>query len=224
MRILVVEDETRLATLLRRGLSEQGHAVDLAATGEEGLEWIETSSFDAIILDVMLPGINGFEVCRRVRRRRVQTPIVLLTAKDAVPDRVTGLDAGADDYLVKPFAFAELTARLRALARRPVETIGTILQIDNIRLDPATRRVWRGDQAIDVPNKEFRILEYLMRNPNRILTRAMIADYVWDYDFPHVTNVIDVHIRSLRRRLNDPYPGTLLQTVRGAGYRLSADG
>jgi len=221
---LVVEDETRLATLLRRGLSEQGHAVDLAATGEEGLEWIETSSFDAIILDVMLPGINGFEVCRRVRRRRVQTPIVLLTAKDAVPDRVTGLDAGADDYLVKPFAFAELTARLRALARRPVETIGTILQIDNIRLDPATRRVWRGDQAIDVPNKEFRILEYLMRNPNRILTRAMIADYVWDYDFPHVTNVIDVHIRSLRRRLNDPYPGTLLQTVRGAGYRLSADG
>jgi two-component system OmpR family response regulator len=222
MRILVVEDETRLATLVRRGLEEEGHAVDLAVTGEEALDWIEAAAFDAIVLDVMLPGLDGLDVCRRLRRRRVQTPILLLTARDAVPDRVAGLDAGADDYLVKPFAFAELAARLRALARRSPETAATVLEVGEVRLDPATRRVWRGAAEIALPNKEFRILEYLMRNPNRVLTRDMIADHVWDYDFASVTNVIDVHIRSLRRRLNDPYPGTLIQTVRGAGYRLSA--
>jgi two-component system OmpR family response regulator len=222
MRILVVEDETRLATLLRRGLDEEGHAVELAATGEEALDWTEAAAFDAIVLDVMLPGIDGLEVCRRLRRRHVQTPILLLTARDAVPDRVAGLDAGADDYLVKPFAFAELAARLRALARRSPETAATVLENGDLRLDPATRRVWRGEAEIVLPNKEFRILEYLMRNPNRVLTRDMIADHVWDYEFANLTNVIDVHIRSLRRRLNDPYPGMLIQTVRGAGYRLSA--
>ncbi len=220
MRILVIEDETRLTTLLRRGLTEEGHAVDIAATGEDGLDWVRIATYDAIILDVMLPGIDGFEVCRRIRRQRVQTPILLLTARDAVPDRVTGLDAGADDYLVKPFAFAELAARLRALARRPVETVGAVLQADDVRLDPTTRRVWRRDREIKLPNKEFRILEYLMRNPGRVLTRTMIADHVWDYDFPNITNVIDVHIRSLRRKLDDPYPGRLIQTVRGSGYRL----
>ena len=220
MRILVVEDETRLATLVRRGLTEEGHAVDLAATGEEALDWVATADYDAIVLDVMLPGIDGLEVCRRLRRARNQTPVLLLTARDAVRDRVVGLDAGADDYLVKPFAFAELAARLRALARRPAATVDPILHAGDVRLDPATRRVWRGEAEIVLPNKEFRILEYLMRHPNRVLTRAMIADHVWDYDFPNVTNVIDVHIRSLRRRLDDPYPGRLIQTVRGAGYRL----
>ena len=221
MRILVVEDETRLATLVRRGLMVEGHAVDLAATGEEGLDWLAAASYDAIVLDVMLPGIDGFEVCRRLRRGRVQTPILLLTAKDAVPDRVAGLDAGADDYLVKPFALAELTARLRALGRRPAGVAEVVLQVGDVRINPANRRAWRGDAPIDLRKKEFQILEYLMRNPDRVLTRTMIADYVWDYDFPNVTNVIDVHIRALRRKLNDPSPGRLIQTVRGSGYRLS---
>lgn len=223
MRTLVVEDETRLATLLRRGLTEEGHAVDLAGSGEEALYWSEVASYDAIVLDVMLPGLDGLEVCRRLRRRRIHTPILLLTARDAVPDRVMGLDAGADDYLVKPFAFVELVARLRALTRRPSESFAPILRAKDVRLDPATRRVWRGESEIELPNKEFRILEYLLRYPNRVLTRSMIAEHVWDYDFPNVTNVIDVHIRSLRRKLNDPYPGALIQTVRGAGYRLCGD-
>jgi DNA-binding response OmpR family regulator len=220
MRILVVEDEERLAGLLRRGLSEAGHAVDVTGSGEEALDWVEAAPFDAIVLDVMLPGIDGLEVCRRLRRRRVQTPILLLTARDAIDDRVNGLDAGADDYLVKPFALAELLARLRALARRPAETQDPVLRAGDLRLEPATRRVWRGEREIALPNKEFRILEYLMRNPDRVLTRGMIADHVWDYDFPNVTNVIDVHVRSLRAKLDDPYPGGLIQTVRGAGYRL----
>jgi two-component system OmpR family response regulator len=220
MRILVVEDEARLAALLRRGLTEEAHAVDLAADGEEALDWVAIGEYDAIVLDVMLPGIDGVEVCRRLRRQRMQTPILLLTARDSIADRVRGLDAGADDYLVKPFAFAELTARLRALARRPPATHEPVLTAGALRLDPAARRVWRDDVEIALPNKEFRILEYLMRHPHRVLTRAMIAEHVWDYDFPNVTNVIDVHIRQLRRLLDDPYPGGQIETVRGAGYRL----
>jgi len=222
MRILVVEDETRLAGLLKRGLSEEGHAVDLAESGEDALAWIDTADYDAIVLDVMLPGINGFDVCRAIRRQRHRTPILLLTAKDAVADRVSGLDAGADDYLVKPFAFAELSARLRALSRRPAELVDPVLTAGEIRLDPATRRVWRGDEEIALGNRQFRILEYLVRNPNRVVTRAMIADHVWDYDFPTVTNVIDVHIRAIRKELGDAYPGEIIQTVRGVGYRLNA--
>lgn len=220
MRILVVEDETRLADLLRRGLTEEGHAVDLAADGEEALAWVDVGAYDAIVLDIMLPGVDGLEVCRQLRRQRARMPILLLTARDSVADRVKGLDAGADDYLVKPFAFAELTARLRALERRPADTHTPVLLAGEVRLDPAARRVWRGVEEIELPNKEFRILEYLMRHPNRVLTRPMIAEHVWDYDFPNVTNVIDVHIRQLRRQLQDPYPGGLIETVRGAGYRF----
>jgi two-component system OmpR family response regulator len=223
VRILVVEDEARLATLVRRGLVEEGHAVDLAADGEEALSWIDVGDYDAIVLDIMLPGIDGLDVCRRLRRQRMQTPILLLTARDTVADRVAGLDAGGDDYLVKPFAFAELAARLRALARRPPQAFDPVLHAGEIRLDPASRRVWRGSEEIALPNKEFRILEYLMRHAGRVLTRAMIAEHVWDYDFPNVTNVIDVHIRQLRRRLHDPYPGGRIETVRGAGYRLRGD-
>lgn len=223
MRVLVVEDETRLAALLRKGLTEEGHAVDLAASGEEGLDWVSVGEHDVIVLDVMLPGIDGFEVCRRLRGIAVHTPVLLLTARDAIADRVKGLDAGADDYLVKPFAFAELAARLRALYRRPADTVPTVLRAGNVTLDPATRQVWRGGEEILLPNKEFRILEYLLRQPGRVLTRTMIAEHVWDYDFPNVTNVIDVHIRQLRRKLGDPYPGTLIQTVRGTGYRLCGD-
>lgn len=220
MRILVVEDEARLAALLRRGLTEEAHAVDLSADGEEALAWVDVGAYDAIVLDIMLPGIDGLEVCRQLRRQRVQTPILLLTARDSVSDRVRGLDAGADDYLVKPFAFAELSARLRALARRPPATHEPILTAGPVRLDPAARRVWRGAEEIALPNKEFRILEYLMRHPNRILTRPMIAEHVWDYDFLNVTNVIDVHIRQLRLRLGDPFPGGMIETVRGVGYRF----
>jgi two-component system OmpR family response regulator len=223
MRLLVVEDEKRLATLLHKGLTEEGHAVDLASSGEDGLDWVFVGEYDAIVLDVMLPGIDGLEVCRRLRREAVHTPVLLLTARDAIADRVQGLDAGADDYLVKPFAFVELAARLRALDRRPTDTLPTVLRVGNVTLDPATRKVWHGDDEIQLPNKEFRILEYMLRQPGRVLTRAMIAEHVWDYDFPNVTNVIDVHIRQLRRKLADPYPGTLIQTVRGAGYRVCAD-
>ena len=223
MRILVVEDEEGLAALLRRGLTEEGHAVDLAGSGEAALDWVAVGDYDALVLDIMLPGIDGLTLCRDLRRRHVATPILLLTARDAVSDRVDGLDAGADDYLVKPFAFAELTARLRALARRPAETLGTTLQVGDVRLDPATRRVWRGETEVVLPNKQFRLLEYLLRHPGRVLTRAMIAEHVWDYDFPEMANVIDVHVRQLRQKLDDPYPGRLIQTVRGAGYRLSAD-
>lgn len=222
MRILIVEDEARLVTILRRGLMEEGHAVDIALSGEEALDWIDATSFDAIILDVMLPGIDGLEVCRQLRNRRVQIPILLLTVRNTVSDRVAGLDAGADDYLAKPFAFAELTARLRALARRPAETLETILNVAGVRLDPATRRVWREGQEVILSNKEFRILECLLRHPNHVLTRQMIADQVWDYDARDVGNVIDVHIRSIRHKLDDPYPGTLIQTVRGVGYRFAA--
>ncbi len=220
MRILIVEDEARLATLLRRRLAEDGHAVDLAASAEEALDWIDAAPYDAIVLDVMLPGLDGLELCRRLRRSRLQTPILLLTARDAVLDRVAGLDAGADDYLIKPFAYAELAARLRALSRRAPDTLASELEVAGLRLDPAARRAWRGDLEITLANKEFRILELLMRHPGQVLTRTAIADHVWDYDFANLTNVIDVHIRSLRRKLDDPYPGVLIQTVRGAGYRL----
>jgi two-component system, OmpR family, response regulator len=223
MRLLLVEDEKRLATLLHKGLTEEGHAVDLTGSGEDGLDWVSVGKYDAIVLDVMLPGIDGLEVCRRLRRKAVHTPVLLLTARDAIADRVQGLDAGADDYLVKPFAFVELAARLRALDRRPTDTLPTVLRVGNVTLDPATRKVWHGDDEIQLPNKEFRILEYMLRQPGRVLTRAMIAEHVWDYDFPNVTNVIDVHIRQLRHKLADPYPGTLIQTVRGAGYRVRAD-
>ncbi len=171
----------------------------------------------------MLPGIDGLEVCRRLRRGGVATPILLLTARDAVIDRVAGLDAGADDYLVKPFAFAEVFARLRALARRPPEALGAVLGVGRLCLDPATHRVWQSGQEVSLTNKEFLVLECLLRRPGQVLTRAMIADYVWDYDFANVTNVIDVHIRRLRRKLNDPSPGRLIQTVRGVGYRLARD-
>lgn len=220
----MVEDEQRLARLVRRGLSEQGHAVDVTVNGEDALDWVRVVPYDAIVLDVKLLGIDGFEVCRRLRHTGVTVPILLLTARDAISDRVAGLDAGADDYLVKPFAFDELFARLRALARRPPDVMDAVLEMGSLRVDPAARRVWRGGEEVVFTNKEFRLLECLLRRPGQVMTRTMIADYVWDYDFANVTNVIDVHIRTLRRKLNDPSPGHLIQTVRGVGYRLNPDG
>lgn len=222
MRVLVVEDESRLAALVHHALSEEGIASDIAATGNDASDWLAVARYDAIILDLMLPGMDGIELCRSIRRRENQTPILMLTAKDTISDRVTGLDAGADDYLVKPFAMAELLARLRALVRRPASFAGTVLSVAGLRLDPATRHVESGGAPVELSNKQFRLLEYLMRNPDRVLTRSMIADHVWGYDFPSVTNVIDVHIRALRNAIGDPYPGRRIQTVRGVSVELRA--
>lgn len=216
MRILVVEDEASLAAMLRQSLTEAGHAVDVAESGEAALEWVDLAHYDAIVLDVMLPGIDGLDVCRRLRQWQVPAPILLLTAKDTVEDRVAGLDAGADDYLIKPFALAELTARLRALARRPAMPLDTVLEVGDVRLDPAERRVWHDGTELRLPNKEFRVLEVLLRHANRVVTRTAIAEYVWDYDFPNSSNVIDVHIRALRDKLGTDR----IRTVRGLGYRL----
>ena len=224
MRILVVEDEARIADFICRGLTEQGYAVDVAPDGNEALEWVAVADFDVVILDVMLPGLDGIEVSRTLRGRGVRTPILMLTARDAVEDRVKGLDSGADDYLIKPFAFAELLARLRALMRREPTTSGNVLEISDLRFDTASLDVSRRQTSIDLTAKECRLLEYLMRHPNQVLTRTMIAEHVWNYDFDNATNVIDVHIRNLRRKIDDPFDDRLIQTVRGAGYRIAAGG
>jgi heavy metal response regulator len=222
MRVLVVEDERRIADFVCRGLSEQGYAVDVAYDGDEALQWTDVADFDVIILDVMLPVRDGIEVCRTLRDRRLRTPILMLTARDAVEDRVRGLDSGADDYLVKPFAFAELLARLRALTRREPVALGTVLRVGDLVLDTTTREASRQGMPLELTSKEYALLEYLMRHPNQVLTRTMIAEHVWSYDFDNSTNVIDVHVRNLRRKIDDPFPAKLIQTIRGAGYRISA--
>lgn len=220
MKVLVVEDEVRLARLIKKALVEEGHAVELASTGEQGLYLIETTPFDIVILDVMLPVMSGLDVCRQARARKVVVPILLLTAKSSIEDRVQGLDAGADDYLPKPFALAELMARLRALTRRPLTAPTTMLEVMSIKLDPVGMYVWNNDEPVTLARKEFRILEYLMKNAGRVVTREMIANHVWDYEFLNTTNVIDVHIRTLRKKLGDEPSGTIITTVRGVGYRM----
>jgi DNA-binding response OmpR family regulator len=221
MRVLLVEDEATIADFIRRGLAERGYAVDLAGDGEAALDWAGAAAFDLIILDVLLPARDGLAVCRELRRRGVRTPVLMLTARDGVADRVRGLDSGADDYLAKPFAFSELLARLRALARRPPALLGTLLRLGDLALDTTTRRARRAGRPIPLTTKEYALLEYLMRHPHQVLTRAMIAERVWDYDFDNATNVIDVHVRNLRRKIDDPCPVKLIQTMRGTGYRLS---
>jgi heavy metal response regulator len=222
VRVLLVEDERKIADFIRRGLTEHGYAVDVAHDGEEALDWPAVADYDAIILDVMLPIRDGMDVCRTLRDRGVQTPILMLTARDAIEDRVEGLDSGADDYLVKPFAFAELLARLRALSRRQPVVLGSRLEVGDLVLDPATREVFRSGTELELTAKEYAILEYLMRHPDQVLTRTMLAEHVWNYDFDSASNVIDVHIRNLRRKIDDAFDSELIQTVRGAGYRLSA--
>ncbi len=224
MRILIVEDEHKIAAFLKRGLVEEGYAVDVAYDGDDALDWLLVVPFDLIILDVLLPKRSGVEVARALRARGFHMPVLMLTARDAVEDRVRGLDSGADDYLTKPFAFSELLARIRALLRREPGARASLLHIADLTLDPAAHRVTRADVLITLANKEYQILEYLLRNPNRVLTRTMIVEHVWGYDFDSESNVIDVHIRSLRRKLDDTHATKLIHTVRGVGYRLAEGG
>src|SRR5436305_193914 len=224
MRVLVVEDETRMASLIRRGLTGEGLSADVAASGEDALWMAESHDYDAIVLDVMLPGIDGFETCRRLRSARVWAPVLMLTARDAVEDRVAGLDTGADDYLVKPFAFAELLARLRALARRGGQERPNVLKVGDLRLDPATREVRRGDLEIRLSAKEFALLETFMRRPGEVLSRLHLLEHAWDFAYDNRSNVVDVYVRHLRRKIDEPFERQSLETVRGAGYRLRADG
>jgi two-component system OmpR family response regulator len=220
MRILIVEDEAKMAALLRRGLREEGLAADVARTGDEAVWRARATEYDAIVLDVMLPGADGFEVCRRLREAGTWSPVLMLTARDAVGDRVTGLDAGADDYLTKPFSFAELLARLRALVRRPPAERPAVVEVGDLRLDPAVRRVWRGETEVKLSAKEFSLLETFMRRPGEVLSRYQLLEHCWDYDYENRSNVVDVYVRSLRNKVDRPFGRASLETVRGVGYRL----
>jgi two-component system, OmpR family, response regulator len=224
MRALVVEDELKMAALLRRGLTEEGYAADIARTGDDALSMARAAPYDVIVLDVMLPGRNGFAVCRELREAGVWAPVLMLTARDAVEDRVEGLDSGADDYLTKPFSFAELLARLRALARRGAAERPPVLQVGSLRLDPATWQVWRGDVEVGLSSKEFALLETFMRRPGHVLSRLDLLEHAWDYSYENRSNVIDVYVRYLREKIDRPFRVRSIETVRGAGYRLRVDG
>jgi two-component system, OmpR family, response regulator len=224
MRILVVEDEPKMAALVARALREEGHAADIAAQGEDALWMAQAARYDALVLDVMLPGLDGFEVLRRLRADGVWTPVLMLTARDAVADRIGGLDTGADDYLTKPFSFAELLARLRAIARRgPVER-PAVLQLGDLRLDPAAHRAWRGETELRLSAREFALLELLMRRPGETLSRLQILEGGWDMAFESRSNIVDVYMRYLREKIDRPFGRESIETVRGVGYRLRDDG
>jgi len=220
MRILVVEDEKKVASFIKRGLEEEGYTVDVAYDGDDGLDLAEHTPYDLILMDVMLPKKDGITVIREMRGRDIATPVLCLTAKDTVDDIVQGLDSGSDDYLTKPFAFAELLARVRALIRRGTQDRGAELRFADLRLDPVTHKVWRSEKEIDLTSKEYALLEYMMRNPNQVLTRTMIAEHVWDYTFDSFTNIIDVYINYLRKKVDRDFDQKLIHTVRGVGYVL----
>jgi len=223
MRALVVEDGSKMAALLRRGLQEEGFAVDVAANGEDG-SWLGAENdYDVILLDVMLPDVDGFEVCRRLRAADRWAPILMLTARDGVQDRVAGLDVGADDYLTKPFSFDELFARVRALLRRGPSERPPVLEVGDLALDPATRRVSRGDEVIDLTPKEFGLLELFLRHPGEALSRTRILEHVWDFAYDGDSNVVDVYVRYLRQKVDRPFGRRSIETVRGVGYRLRED-
>jgi two-component system, OmpR family, response regulator len=224
MRLLVVEDDPKMAGLIRRGLLEEGHAADLAQVGDDALWMAQAVAYDAILLDLMLPGLNGFELCRRLREEGVWSPVLMLTARDGVEDRVAGLDAGADDYLLKPFSFAELLARLRALARRGAIERPTVIEVADLRLDPATRRAWRGETELRLSAKEFALLEAFMERPDQALSRDRLLERAWDMAYEPRSNVVDVYIRYLREKIDRPFGRGALETVRGLGYRLRSDG
>lgn len=224
MRVLVVEDDIKMAGLIRRGLIAEGMVADIAGKGEDALWMAGSTEYDAVVLDVMLPGIDGFETCRRLRADGVWVPVLMLTARDSIDDRVAGLDGGADDYLTKPFSFAELGARLRALVRRgPVER-PSVLTVGDLQLDPASRRVRRSATDISLSAKEFALLETFMRRPGEVLDRLQLIEHAWDYEYENRSNVIDVYVRYLREKIDRPFDVESLETVRGAGYRLRADG
>ncbi len=223
MNVLIVEDDASVARFLRQAMTEAGYAPQWTGDGLDGLALAEGGGFDLILLDVMLPRLDGFEVCRRLRAARVQTPILLLTARDGTEDKVRGLDAGADDYIVKPFHLAELLARARALLRRG-SSAPTTARVDDLTLDPATRTVTRAEKSISLSATEYTLLEYLMRNAGRTLTRSLILEHVWQYDFDGHDNVLDVYIGYLRRKIDKGRPASLIQTVRGVGYRMEAEG
>ena len=220
VRVLIVEDELRMASLIRRGLANEGLAADVAPTGADGLWMAQAHDYDVLVLDVMLPDLDGFEVCRRLRGSGVWAPVLMLTARDSVDDRVAGLDSGADDYLVKPFAFAELLARLRALARRGDPERPAVLAVGDLRLDPATREVTRGAKPVSLSAKEFALLETFMRRPGDVLSRLHLLEHAWDFAYDNRSNVVDVYVRRLRSKIDEPFGRSSLETVRGAGYRL----
>jgi len=223
MKILVVEDEKKVASFIKRGLEEESFSVDVASDGEEGLYLAETNHYDLILMDLMLPKMDGLTAIKAIRDKDIPTPVLCLTAKDTVEDIVSGLDSGSDDYLTKPFAFAELLARVRALLRRGSQDRGAELTFADLRLDPVTHKVWRSDKEIDLTAKEYALLEYFMRNPNQVLTRTMIAEQVWDYTFDSFTNIIDVYVNYLRKKIDRDFDKKLVHTVRGVGYVLKED-
>jgi len=224
VRVLVAEDELKMAALIRRGLVEDGYAVDIAPDGLEALVRAGATEYDAIVLDLMLPKLDGFEVCRRLREQGVWSPVLMLTARDAVEDRVQGLDTGADDYLTKPFSFAELLARLRAIQRRGRVERPAVLEVGALRLDPRTRQVWRSRNEVELSTKEFALLEAFMRRPGHVLSRFDLLEHAWEYDYENRSNVVDVYVRYLREKIDRPFAVTSIETVRGAGYRLRKDG
>jgi two-component system OmpR family response regulator len=224
MRVLLVEDQPKMAGLIQKGLRNEGMAADVAVRGEDALWMAGATDYDALILDVLLPGIDGFEVCRRLRADGVWTPILMLTARDSVQDRVAGLDGGADDYLTKPFSYAELLARLRALMRRGPAERPPDLRVGDLRLDPARHRAWRGEMEIQLSAKEFSILETFMRRPGDVLSRFQLLEHAWDYEYENRSNVVDSYIRLLRQKIDKPFGLKSIETVRGAGYRLREDG
>ncbi len=223
MRVLIVEDEVKMASLIRRGLRDEGLSADVAITGEDALWMAESTEYDTIVLDVMLPGIDGFETCRRLRDAGVWVPVLMLTARDAIEDRVAGLDGGADDYLTKPFSFGELLARLRAIARRGTTPRPAVLTVGSLSLDPARRQVWRGEEEIALSSKEFAILESFMRRPGEVISRFQLLEHAWDYEYENRSNVVDVYVRYLREKIDRPFGMHSIETVRGAGYRLRQD-
>ena len=223
MRILVVEDERRIAAFIKRGLEEERYAVDVAYDGEEALDWADAVDYDLVVLDVLLPQKDGIQVCRELRDQGNKVPILMLTARDAIEDRVEGLDSGADDYMVKPFAFQELLARLRALLRRSGEVKTTRLEVGDLALDTLTHRAIRGGKVIELTAREYALLEFLMRHPGQILSRTQIAEHVWDYDFFSTSNVVDVYIRYLRRKIDKGFEVKLIKTARGVGYKIEAE-
>ncbi|WP_225072661.1 response regulator transcription factor [Desulfuromonas sp. CSMB_57] len=220
MRVLVVEDEKKVASFIKRGLEEEQFTVDVAYDGEEGLFMAENNPYDIILMDLMLPKKDGLTVIQELRAKDISTPVLSLTAKDTVEDIVAGLDIGSDDYLTKPFAFTELLARVKALVRRSTKDRGAEIYFADLRLDPVSHKVWRANQEIDLTAKEYALLEYFMRNPNQVLTRAMIAEHVWDYAFDSFTNIIDVYVNYLRKKIDRDFEKKLIHTVRGVGYVL----